>query len=128
MSGDKDGLQKEDLFLLLESYKNSVEMNTLISQQLRTISELIQQRKEETSELETNLKERIDKVGETAEKVRDKLESHNAESIKGIGKLGNKVYLLYIGVGSIVLSLIGLIFLLLDKFKILESIATKVGV
>jgi predicted PurR-regulated permease PerM len=135
MGDGKDVIQKEDLFLLLESYKNSVEMNTVISQQLRTIHEVLNACKDETSALETNLKELIEKAIDAAEKARDKIDSHNVESIKDIGqidrsvgKLTNKIYLLYIGVGSIVLSLFWVIYQLIDKYELLVSIAKQLGV
>lgn len=135
MAGDKEVLQKEDLFLLLESYKNSVEMNTVISQQLRNILEILRKCKDESSLLETNLKKDISQAITAIEKVSDKIESHNVESIKGIGtvdsamgKLGTKIIILYFAIGSVVVSLIWMVYQLIDKFDLLKEIAIKVGV
>jgi hypothetical protein len=114
---NKDALNKEDLFLLLESYKNSVEMNTVISQQLTNILEVLQQNKTEH-----------DTICTTVNVVRDKVEAHDKELIKGIGSISNKVNLLYVAFGSIVVTLIGLIILFVSKSDTLKAIATHLGV
>jgi CHASE3 domain sensor protein len=124
----KDNLSKEDLFLLLESYKNSVEMNTLISQQLTTIQDLVSQCKDEQSGLESNVIKHLDDISELCNKVRDKIEAHDKESLKGFSKLANRVNILYVATGSLVISLIVLIIQIVEKFDLLKHIATHLGV
>lgn len=114
---NKDALNKEDLFLLLESYKNSVEMNTVISQQLTNILEVLQQNKVDHETICT-----------TVNGVRDKVEAHDKESIKGIGGISNKVNLLYVAFGSIVVTLTYLIIQLVSKSNTLKAIAAHLGV
>lgn len=129
MSPSIDGsLSKEDLFLLLESYKNSVEMNTIISQQLNNILDIIKQQ-------DFNLSSRIDNVEDFCDKIKDKLDGHNIESIKNIGvisncigKLTGKINLLYVAFGSIVISLIILIITIVDKYDLIKAIASNLGV
>ena len=123
-----ENLSKEDLFLLLESYKNSVEMNTIISQQLTNILEILQASKDENTILESNLKEKMEGAISVCDKIRDKMEGHNTESIKSLSKLMNRVNLLYVAIGSIVLSLVVLIIQLIDKFGVIKAIALKLGV
>lgn len=125
---DEKNLSKDDLFLLLESYKNSVEMNTVISQQLTTILEILQTVKDQDANLEQNLKDKIDSAIKIVEKMRDKFEAHDKEDIKYFDKILNKLTVLYIGVGSIVLSLCWIIYQLIDKYELLHTIAVKLGV
>ena len=125
---DNERLDKDDLYLLLDSYKNSVEMNTIISQQLTNILDVIQQK----DSISTDYLNAIIKL---ADKITDKLDSHNTDSIKNmgiivnsIGKLSNKINLLYVAFGSIVISLIVLIISIINKYDLIHSIATHLGV
>ena len=135
MAGEKDSLQKEDLYLLLESYKNSVEMNTVISQQLRLILEAIAKRKQDTDLTETHIIDKINAAADTAVKTKEATDSHNVEFIKGIGsiilglgRLSNKVIVLYFAIGTIVASLFWLTFQLIEKYDLVKAIALKLGV
>jgi len=125
---DNERLGKDDLYLLLDSYKNSVEMNTIISQQLTNILDVIQQK----DSISTDYLNAIIKL---ADKITDKLDAHNTDSIKNmgiivnsIGKLSNKINLLYVAFGSIVISLIVLIISIINKYDLIHSIATHLGV
>jgi len=128
MTEEKESLHKEDLFLLLESYKNSVEMNTLISQQLSGILDILRQCKDDSVLMEVNIKDKIIVVEVIIEKIRDKLEGHEKENIKSNGKIINRVNLLYVAIGSMVISLFWVIYQLIDKYSLLEAIALKLGV
>jgi predicted PurR-regulated permease PerM len=121
-------LSKDDLILLLESYKNSVEMNTLISQQLSYILEVLQTIKDNDSNIEQNIKVKIDSAIDLIEKIRDKFEMHEKEGIKQFGKILNRISAIYIALGSIVLSLFWMIYQLVDKYDILRKIAEHLGV
>ena len=129
MSGSNDErLGKDDLYLLLDSYKNSVEMNTIISQQLTNILETIRQKDSVSSD-------QLDAIVKICDKIKDNLGSHNTDSIKNmsiivnsIGKLSNKINLLYVAFGSIVISLIVLIISIINKYDLIHAIATHLGV
>lgn len=132
---NNESLSKEDLFLLLESYKNSVEMNTVISQQLTHISDIIKNCKDDSSLRESNIISKIENIVGLVDKLKEKLEGHNTESIKGrasnltgIGKITNKVNLLYVAFGSIVISLILLIATIVLRYDQIKAIATHLGV
>ena len=96
MPPPNDTLSKDDLFLLLESYKNSVEMNTVISQQLSTILEMIAQCKEDDAKLESNMKEKMDAIIDLTREIRNKIESQDKVEIKSTSRIANKVNLLYL--------------------------------
>lgn len=128
MPPPNDALSKDDLFLLLESYKNSVEMNTLISQQLSTILEMIAQCKDDDEKLESNLKEKTDEIMGLLKEIREKIENNDKEAIRNTGKLLNRVNLLYVAIGSIVLGLIWLVVKYFDELSLIHKIAIKLGV
>jgi len=121
-----DKLSKEDLYLLLESYKNSVEMNTVISQQLASIQDILKRIKNDT--IESDLKEKITATLDSTEKIKEKIDSHNTKSLLAIGKVTSKVTILYFAIGSIVLSLITLIIVIIEKFDQIKHIANHLGV
>jgi predicted PurR-regulated permease PerM len=135
MDPENRSLSKDDLFLLLQSYKNSVEMNTIISQQLNNILESVENYRDEIGNVESNLKEKIETAITIGDKIRDNLESHNTQSIKNMAtinkdtsKITNKVNLLYVGIGSIVVSLFVLIIQIISKYDTLKMIAEHLGV
>jgi hypothetical protein len=124
----KESLQKEDLYLLLESYKNSVEMNTVISQQLTSIMEVLKHDKDASILRDDNLGDKIDDALALCIKIKERLEDHNIKNISGMGKIVNKVNIIYVAFGSIVLSLIVLIITILNRNQLIEDIARHLGV
>ena len=128
MPPPNEALSKDDLYLLLESYKNSVEMNTLISQQLSTILEMIAQCKDDNATLESILKDKYDDIMDLLKEIRGKIEAHEKESIKNTGKILNRVNLLYVAIGSIVLGLVWMVIKYFDELSLIHKIADKLGV
>ena len=123
-----DALNKEDLYLLLESYKNSVEMNTVISQQLTSILDALKEGKVDLSTSNTDLKSLLKDAAANCESVKDKMANHDKESLASHSKIFNKINLLYVGVGSIVIGLIGIILTLVTKYnQIIQLITTHMG-
>jgi hypothetical protein len=132
---NSDSLSKEDLFLLLESYKNSVEMNTVISQQLTNIIDTMKECKEDSTVIESNLLSKIDNAISIGNKIQEKLELHNTDTIKigasdttSMGKILNKVNLLYVAFGSIVVALILLVVTVVQRYDQIKAIANHLGV
>jgi hypothetical protein len=132
---NSDSLSKEDLFLLLESYKNSVEMNTVISQQLTNIIDTMKECKEDSTVIESNLLSKIDNAISIGNKIQEKLELHNTDTIKigasdttSMGKILNKVNLLYVAFGSIVVALILLVVTIVQRYDQIKAIANHLGV
>lgn len=128
MPPNPDALNKEDLYLLLESYKNSVEMNTVISQQLTSILDALKEGKVDLSTSNTDLKSLLKDSAANCENVKDKMVSHDKESLASHSKIFNKINLLYVGVGSIVIGLLGVIITLVAKYnQIIHLITTHMG-
>ena len=121
-----------------------MELSTIISEQLRRIAELQTQfNDEEKLTLEKQkeiydcllnivdlLKTHSDNIKNSNEKVHDKIVSYEKKLIefqteqKGLfGKVGNKINLVYIGLGSLIISLFGIIYLLVEKLHIISDIA-----
>ena len=121
MPPNKEALNKEDLYLLLESYKNSVEMNTLISQQLTSISDALTLSKNDVIVLDESIQKKLDNAVISCGKISDRIVEHEKESIRSHSKIFNKINLLYVGIGSIVLGLIVLVIQVI-------TITTRVGV
>jgi len=121
MPPNKEALNKEDLYLLLESYKNSVEMNTLISQQLTSISDALTLSKNDVIVLDESIQKKLDNAVISCGKISDRIVEHEKESIRSHSKIFNKINLLYVGIGSIVLGLIVLVTQVI-------TITTRVGV
>jgi hypothetical protein len=126
---NKDALNKEDLYLLLESYKNSVEMNTLISQQLTSISDALTLFKDDFVGLDVNIQKKLDNAMSSCGRISDKIEAHEKESIKSHSKIFNKINLLYVGIGSIVLGIIVMAIQLIGKYEqLIHTLTTHMGV
>jgi predicted PurR-regulated permease PerM len=116
-------VEKDDIFLLLESYKNSIELSsTLLEQQKQIV--------EKESEIIKNQNEIIKKIEDTTdtlEKLSDKQTSLQIESNKDHNKLYTLIYFSLGGMVSIILGLIGLLVMFSDKFNLIKNIAIKVG-
>jgi hypothetical protein len=145
----KDSLNRADLYLLLDSYKNSVEISTVISEQLRQIAELQTKFSDEEKDLlqkqkeiydcllkivdllktySNEIKESNDKVSLTITGYEKNLATFQVEQKGWFDKVISRIYLIYIGIGSVVISLCGIIYLLLNKIEILSEIAKNLGI
>jgi uncharacterized UPF0160 family protein len=146
---EHDDIQKADLYLLLDSYKNSVELSTVIMEQLRQIADLQTKFNEEESNSLEKQKEIYDCLANIAkllktysgdiknsnEKVYEKIINFEQtlstfkEEQRGLfGKVGGKINLVYVGLASLIASLIWIIYLLIEKLDILSKIATHIGI
>lgn len=125
MVEDKNQLTKDDLVLLMESYRNMIVMHqTVLDQSNKAIDQLnniatkqdnlfsktglicgsLDSIKEKTKEGNGKIKEGNDKL----DKLSTTLNDHEKKSIEEHGKMTNKIYLGWIGMGTIILGLIGL--------------------
>lgn len=125
----EDNLTKDDLVLLMESYRNMITMHqTILDQSTKTIEKLdgIATRQDLISTKQGNIcgslgkiTERLDdcsgslknanqNIDNMEKKIVDELNTHEKQSISDHGKLTNKIYLGWIGMGTIIIGLIGL--------------------
>lgn len=139
MNGDDrrsgSSFSRDDLFLLLEAYRNQVETNqTLMEQQSRLIEQhsLILDKQQTVC---NNVNEVISKIGRLSEReaekhahLGDKINTSQLNCVKDHGSLKTRMAILYIGVGAIVLALVNLAYSAYEKLDIIKAIAKKLGV
>lgn len=114
----EDNLTKDDLMLLMESYRNMITMHkTILDQTSKTIEKLdhITDKQDAISTKQGtvcnslhNITEKLDGVVGGNSATQQKLDNHHEKSIEAHGKLANKIHLGWIGMGTIILGLIGL--------------------
>lgn len=137
----EENLTKDDLILLMDSYKNMISMHqTILEQTARVIESLtgISLKQESILGIQGNVcnnlseivrklddcikrlkdsNEKIDLVRETvgdnvkslSDSIKEKINNHNVKSIEDHGKIKDKIHLGWIGMSSIIISIIGLI-------------------
>lgn len=122
-------LTKDDLVLLMESYKNMISMHhTVLEQSNRMIEQLasvvaqqdgISLKQRDTCSILNSVSTKLDTCVSKLEgfskdiegikdNVIEKVNSHSQKSIEDHGKLANKIHLGWIGMGTIILGLITL--------------------
>lgn len=142
MAGNKE-LSRDDLFLLMESYKTTIESNTTLLQQQETLLQqhntIIDKQKEvsqsisqilkdlgqytkEIGELEHSL---LEAKNECKTSVTEVLSNHNLERVKEHSSIKLRLYIVYAGLVGVVASLTTLLIGAFDKFKIIEEIARQ---
>jgi hypothetical protein len=128
---DNFPLTQNDLNLMMQSYENMILMHkTVLDQQTKTIDllkEIVTKQdaistKQMSScnllngvggkldECSTKLSDSQIKLDGVGEKIKDKLESHNLDSVKEHGKIKNRIYVAYAGSGVIIIALISVIY------------------
>jgi hypothetical protein len=133
-----DQLTKDDLVLLMESYRNMIIMHqTILDQTNKTIDKLngmsekqdfifskqnnlydtLKNIVEKVNNSSLELKSNNEKTEELRSNVVEKLNSHELKSAEDHSKLTNKIYIGWIGMISIILALMGLGLTLLDLIK-----------
>lgn len=122
MSSTEQNLTKNDLNLLMESYKNMFLMHqTILDQQTQmaeTLQKIVDKQSKSCNEMEKisyTLKDCVDVLKENQKdfrenitNVNDKIANHNATSIDGHGKIKNSVYIAMVGSATIILTLLGM--------------------
>lgn len=139
MSSKEQNLTKNDLNLLMESYKNMFLLHQTILDQQTQMSELLEKivdkQSKSCNELEkvsstlkdcvTILRENQKDFRDNINNVSDKISSHDATSIDGHGKIRNRIYLAMGGSATVIVALIGLIWkLYIDHQAIAEILRT----
>lgn len=121
----EENLTKDDLVLLMESYKNMITMHhTILEQSNKTIEQLadivtkqdnISLKQRDTCQIMNGVSTKLDScvkqlegTNDKVDKLKDTINTHNEKSMDGHSKLANKIHLGWIGMGTIILGLIGL--------------------
>ena len=124
----EDNLTKDDLMLLMESYRNMITMHkTILDQSSKTIEKLdhITTKQDAISTKQGtvcnslhNIATKMDGVVGGTSLTQQKLDNHHEKSIETHGKLANKIHLGWIGMGTIILGIIGLVITILSHVPI----------
>lgn len=128
-------LDRDDIFLLLEAYKNQVETNqTLMEQQSR----LLEQHNQILDKQQTvcnNVNDVIVKITSLAEhdaakhsKLVEDFNTGKLMCVRDHGMIKSRVSVLYVGITAIIIPLIGLLYLAYEKLDLIKTIAKKLGV
>lgn len=121
-------LKKEDLFLLLESYEQQIDSNkTLLEQQ----SKLIEQHNlilTKQNTIRDSVGQLIEKLTGSHSDITNLYKDGTLQCFKEHSGIAVRIYLIYIGIGAVVITLMGLLYKAFDKFEILDSIAKHLGV
>lgn len=136
-----DQLTKDDLVLLMESYRNMITMHqTILDQTNKTIDKLdVISTKQDSlfskqgnlcSSLDNIMKKVVDssiniktnntKVDDLKSGLIEKLNNHEIRSTEDHGKLTNKIYIGWVGMISIIIALIGLGLTLIHNTPIIK--------
>lgn len=136
-----DQLTKDDLVLLMESYRNMITMHqTILDQTNKTIDKLdvistkqdslfskqgslcssLNDITEKVVDSSTNIKTNSTKVDDLKSGLIEKLNSHEIRSTEDHGKLTNKIYIGWVGMISIIIALIGLGLTLIHNMPIIK--------
>lgn len=138
-------LSRDDLFLLMKSYENSVTLNTTLleyqKQLLNKQNELLDKQNNLCTsinqiliEIKTNIKT-SDTLNTNIKQLSNECANFKSETAVACSNLSKehiginmRAYLGYAGLGTIIISLISLIYKLFSKFNLIDLIAKKLGV
>ena len=142
-------LSRDDLFLLMQSYENTIKLNTMLLEQHKQLIE--DQNKILTKQIESttklgNIFERIESIGTTLsdslqeirdrkndiEEVKDVIQErmniYHMENVKQFGSIKLGMNITYVAIGSLIVSLLGLTYTVFTKLELLEKISHALGV
>jgi len=139
-------LSKDDLFILMESYKNNIQLNTTLLEQQKQLLLLHDTTTNKQKELCNNIDKLIEKLTQCSKTISDnqiKLHEEQSKLDDSIGSvstqlslktadlskehasLANKMYISLVGMIGIVISVIGMAINYSDKFHVLTETLSK---
>ena len=124
------GLDRDNLFLLMEAYRNTFESNATLLEQQKALIDSYKQLIEEQKNTTGSLKELVSKLDTCAREIHDYRTEISVQSIEmrnsmksDLSGIKNKIHVVWIGVGAIVVPLIGLTIKMISELSILNQIA-----
>lgn len=138
-----DELSKNDLYILMESYKNNIQLNTTLLEQQKQIMVLNSSSIEKQEELCTRVDELIEKVKQCSVVISDnnsklmtsltllsatmttKIDDEFVKLSREHDKLSTKLYVAFIGMTGIIISIIGLAVSFADKYHSVAELLKK---
>ena len=123
---EPNSLSKEDLYLLMESYRNMIQMHSTLVEQHKQIIDLQGDLLSKCEESFKELDEAYSNLGNNIQRdlasTKEKVVNNQLEFTKLYSKLSNKIYGLYAVLIPVIGSLIYLLIMSIDRFKLLEKI------
>jgi hypothetical protein len=127
----------QDLTLLMDAYKNNVELSTTLLGQLKRVADAQEDLNETMQDVSSNLNKMSDNLGKMNEhliKVQEKIMDVQSEAIKehsivkvdldkNYASLRNMIWGSYVGMITIITTFIILANNLFDKYKVINEIA-----
>lgn len=118
----EDKLSKNDLFILMESYKNNIQLNTTLLEQQKQLIIMTGEAIAKQKELCSTLDAFIEKVSNCSKTVGDSITSHDTYASKEFNSIKFRISLVYGCMVTIVLAVIGLAVTYADKFLTLKEL------
>jgi len=110
-----EGVSQEQLKLLMDSYKDSVALTTKLLVKLDTVVESQKENCQSMKILCTKIDHQTDVLTEANLKINDKLSENRTESLKEHSSIKGKIYIAFSLMGTIIVSLISLIVILMKS-------------
>jgi len=128
-------LSRDDLFLLMEAYRNNIELSTTLLQQQNQITEQLKKTTMQQEKICTS----IDKVANKLDTCTDELhKAHQemvvektrcqAQSSKEHGSIIHRVNLVYVGIGALLVQFLAFVIDVFAKLELIRKIADHLGV
>lgn len=133
---DQDQLSKNDLYILMESYKNNIQLNTTLLEQQKQLMVMndsaIQKQKDLCDTLDTfitNITNCSQKILENNTAILKKIEERTTALSNQVSleheKIHNKLYVALLGMVGIVISVLGLAISFAEKFNSIKALIGK---
>lgn len=113
-------INKDDLMLMMDIYKESIATSTALSRQQNVTIEHQKDLITEQRSINNNISKLIDRLDDHSisltqmqSKVIEKVGSNNELCAKEFGSVKNQMYIAYVGMGTIIIAILGLIFKLI---------------
>jgi len=142
-------LSRDDLFLLMQSYENTIKLNTMLLEQHKQLIEdqnkILTKQIESTTKLSTifegietigstlsdslqEIRERKNDIEQVKDVIQEKMNDYHVENVKHFGSIKLGMNITYVAIASLVVSLIGLTYTVFTKLELLEKISHALGV
>lgn len=146
---NQQAMSRDDLFLLMQSYENTVQLNTTLLNQHQKLLDDSKSLLEKHSDIIINLNSLADKQQKISEKnttiinkittlsehhernienIDIKIDDHRVETLKDHNQLKTKIMVIGALIGTVGITLLTLIGQMWSKYEILEAIAKSLGV
>jgi len=113
------GLDRQDLFLLMEAYRNNFESLTTLFEQQKGLNESYNKLLKEQENITTALNKMVDKI----DKYTDELQAHHSNINNSLSSIKSKVHITWIGIGAVVIPLIALVTEMIRNLHVLHSVS-----